>query len=83
MNRIKWWPIGHHLLPAEKPLTKDEQMTLQQSLDLAEIEADLAYEKFLEAFDADEHPEVLEQLNVEATIARHRYYDTLNADLAH
>ena len=58
-------------------------MTLQQSLDLAELEADMAYEKFIEAFDADEHPEIIEQLNTEATLARHRYYDALNADLAH
>lgn len=58
-------------------------MTLEQSLDLAELEADLAYEKFLEAFEADEHPEILEQLNVEATLARHRYYDAYSADLAH
>ena len=58
-------------------------MTYEQSLDLAELEADIAYEKFLEAFEADDHPEVLEQLNVEATIARHRYYDAYNADLAH
>ncbi len=58
-------------------------MTYQQSLDLAELEADMAYEKFLEAFEADEHPEILEQLNVEATIARHRYYDAYIADLAH
>ena len=58
-------------------------MTYQQSLDLAELEADMAYEKFLEAFEADEHPEILEQLNVEATIARHRYYDAYSADLAH
>lgn len=83
MTRITWWPIGHHLLPPDTPLTKDEQMTLQQSLDLAEIEADLAYEKFLDAFDTEEHPEILEQLNTEATVARHRYYDALNADLAH
>ena len=58
-------------------------MTYQQSLDLAELEADMAYEKFLEAFEADEHPEILEQLNVEAAIARHRYYDAYSADLAH
>lgn len=58
-------------------------MTLQQSRDLAEIEADLAYEKFLEAYEADEHPELIAQLNDAATMARHRYYDTLNTDLAH
>lgn len=58
-------------------------MTYEQTLELAEFEADIAYEKFLEAFDRDEHPEILEQLNVEATIARHRYYEAYNADLAH
>jgi len=58
-------------------------MTYQQSLELAELEADIAYEKFLEAFEADEHPEIVEQLNVEASIARHRYYEAYNADLAH
>ncbi len=79
MTRISWWPVGHQLLPAENQLTKDEQMTLQQSLDLA---ADTAHEKFFEAFEADEHRELLDQLNVEASISRHRYYDALNADLA-
>ncbi len=57
-------------------------MTYQQSLDLAELEADIAFERYLEAFDEDEHPEVLEQLNVEATIARNRYYEAYSADLA-
>ncbi len=56
-------------------------MTYQQSLDLAELEADLAYEKFLEAFEADEHPEILEQLNIEAIIARNRYCEACDADL--
>lgn len=58
-------------------------MTYQQSLDLAEFEADMALERYLEAFDDDEHPEILAQLNVEAEIARHRYYEAFNADLAH
>lgn len=58
-------------------------MTYQQSLELAELEADIAYEKYLEAFKAKEHPEIVEQLNVEAAIARHRYYEAYNADLAH
>lgn len=57
-------------------------MTLQQSLELAELEADIAAERYLEAFEADEHPEILEQLNTEATIARHKYYDAYTADLA-
>ncbi len=50
-------------------------MTYQQSFDLAELEADSAFERYLETFDEDEHPEVLEQLNVKATIARDRYYE--------
>jgi ribosome assembly protein YihI (activator of Der GTPase) len=58
-------------------------MTYQQSLELAELEADIAYEKYLEAFEADEHPEIVEQLNVEASIARHRYYEAYSEDLAH
>ena len=58
-------------------------MTFEQSLDLAELEADIAYERYLEAFDTNEHPEILEQLNTEAAIARYRYYDAYSADLAH
>jgi len=57
-------------------------MTFQQSLELAELEADIAAERYLEAFEAEEHPEILEQLNTEAAIARHRYYDAYSADLA-
>lgn len=58
-------------------------MTLQQSLELAELEADIAAERYMEAFEAEEHPEILEQLNIEATIARHKYYDAYSEDLAH
>lgn len=58
-------------------------MTYQQSLELAELEADIAYEKYLEAFEADEHPEIVEQLNVQASIARHRYHEAYSEDLAH
>lgn len=47
-------------------------MTFQQSLDLAEIEADLAHEKFLEAFERDDYSEVIDRLNNEATMARHQ-----------
>ncbi len=57
-------------------------MTLQQSLDIAELQADIAYERYLTAFETDKHPEVLEQLNTEATVARHKYYDAYSADLA-
>jgi uncharacterized membrane protein YgaE (UPF0421/DUF939 family) len=58
-------------------------MTFEQSLDLAELEADIAFERYLEAFDTNEHPEVLEQLNTEAALARHRYHDAYTTDLAH
>lgn len=58
-------------------------MTFEQSLDLAELEADIAFERYLEAFDTNEHPEVLEQLNTEAALARNRYFDANSADLAH
>lgn len=57
-------------------------MTFQQSLELAELEADIAAERYLEAFEAEEHPEILEQLNTEAAIARHHYYNAYSADLA-
>ncbi len=58
-------------------------MTYQQSLDLAELEADIAFERYLEAFDEDEYPEVPEQLNVKAASARDQYYEAYSADLAH
>lgn len=58
-------------------------MTFQQSLELAELEADISAERYFEAFEADEHPEILEQLNTEAMIAHHRYNETCNSDLAH
>lgn len=57
-------------------------MTWHQKLELAELEADIAEEAYHAAFDADEHPEILEQLRTEATITRHKYYDAYSADLA-
>lgn len=57
-------------------------MTYQQSLELAELEADIAHERYMEAIETDEHPEILELLNTEATIARHKYYEAYHADLA-
>lgn len=57
-------------------------MTFQQSLELAELEADIAFERYLEAFDTNEHPEILEQLNIEAALAHHRYHDAYSVDLA-
>jgi uncharacterized membrane protein YgaE (UPF0421/DUF939 family) len=82
MTRITWWPVGHHHLPKDNPLTQDEQMTFQQALDLAEFEADLADEQYFEAFETNQHPERIEQLRNEATLSRHKYYAALNADLA-
>ena len=61
---------------------KDSPMTYQQSLDLTELEADFAWVRYLEALEADEHPEIIELLNIEATIARHNYYEAYSADLA-
>lgn len=57
-------------------------MTFQDRLDHAELEADLADEKFFAAFESDEHPELIDQLRTEAEFARYRYYSALNADLA-
>ena len=34
-------------------------MTLEQSIDLAELQADMAFEDYLAAFDEDAHPEIL------------------------
>lgn len=57
-------------------------MTYQQSLELAELEADMAAERYFEAFEADAHPEVLDQLTIEAEIAHRRYHETYRHDLA-
>ncbi|WP_201454943.1 hypothetical protein [Ahrensia marina] len=58
-------------------------MTFQQSLDLAELEAELAHERFLSAFETDEHPEIVEQLNIEAILAQQRYEESVKSDPAH
>ncbi len=58
-------------------------MTFQQSLELAEIEADLAFERYLEAFNADEHPEMLDQLTTAAHSAQERYDEIINLVPAH
>lgn len=58
-------------------------MTYQQSLALAEIEADLAFERYLEAFNADEHPELLETLTTEAQVAQERYDEIIHVVPAH
>ena len=53
-------------------------MTFQQTLDLAEIEADLAFERYIEAFNAEEHPEMIEALTTQAQIAQERYDEIIN-----
>lgn len=58
-------------------------MTFQQSLDLAELEADLAFDRYIDAFNADEHPEHLEQLSTEAQLAQARYDNLTNIVPAH
>lgn len=58
-------------------------MTFQQTLELAEIEADIAFERYIEAFNADEHPEMLDQLTTEAHSAQERYDEMINLVPAH
>ena len=57
-------------------------MTFQQTLDLAEIEADLAFDRYIDAFNSDEHPEELDRLSIEAQIAQARYDELTNLVLA-
>lgn len=51
-------------------------MTLEQSIDLAELQADMA-------FDEGAHPETLDSLETEAMIARSRYDDLRSLGLGH
>ena len=62
---------------------KDHIMTLEQSIDLAELQADMAFDAYLAAFDEDAHPELLDSLETEALIARSRYDDLRNQGLGH
>ena len=62
---------------------KDHIMTLEQSIDLAEMQADMAFEAYLAAFDEDAHPELLDSLETEALIARSRYDDLRTLGLGH
>ena len=64
-------------------LTKEHDMTFEQTLELTEIEADMAFERYLEAFNADEHPEMLDQLTTEAQSAQERYDEMINLVPAH
>lgn len=58
-------------------------MTYQQSLELAEIEADLAFERYIDAFNADEHPEAVDRLSIDAQIAQSKYDEITNLVPAH
>ena len=58
-------------------------MTLEQSIDLAELQADMAFEAYLAAFDEDAHPETLDCLETEALIARSRYDNLRTLGLGH
>lgn len=58
-------------------------MTLEQSIDLAELQADMAFESYLAAFDEDAHPEFLDSLEAEALIARSRYDDLRTESSGH
>jgi hypothetical protein len=62
---------------------KDHTMTLEQSIDLAELQADMAFEDYLAAFDEDAHPETLDSLETEALIARSRYDNLRSQGLGH
>lgn len=48
-------------------------MTYEQSLALAEIQADLAFDRYIDSFNSDDHPTTVEQLSIEAQIAQARY----------
>ena len=58
-------------------------MTLEQSIDLAELQADMAFEAYLAAFFEDAHPEPLDSLETEALIARSRDDDLRSQGLGH
>ncbi|WP_151976109.1 MULTISPECIES: hypothetical protein [unclassified Roseovarius] len=58
-------------------------MTYEQSIDLAELQADMAFEAYLTAFDEDAHPETLDSLETEALIARSCYDDLRSQGLGH
>ena len=53
-------------------------MTFQQSLDLAELEAEIAFERYYEVLSDDEHPEYLDSLKTEAQMAQQRYDELHN-----
>ena len=51
--------------------------------DLAELQADMAFETYLSAFEVGDHPEVIDSLATEALIAQDRCADLRSQDLAH
>lgn len=53
-------------------------MTFDQSLNVAEIDADLAHERYVEALNADDHPELIDMLLTEAQLAQQRYDELLH-----
>lgn len=58
-------------------------MTFEQSLDLAELQADMAFETYISAIEDGGHPEVIDSLATEALLAQDRHADLCNQDLAH
>lgn len=58
-------------------------MTYEQSIDLAELQADMAFETYLSAFEEDAHPETIDSLETEVFVARGRYTNLLSQDLGH
>lgn len=58
-------------------------MSNVQSIDLAERQADMAFEAYLATFDEDAHPETLVSLETEALIARSCYDDLRSQGLGH
>lgn len=58
-------------------------MTLEQSIDLAELQADMAFDAYLTAFDEGAHPQALDSLETEALIARSRYDNLRSLGLGH
>ena len=58
-------------------------MTYEQSIDLAELQADMAFETYLAAFEEDAHPETIDSLETEVFVAQGRYANLLSQDLGH
>ena len=48
MIRVPWWPQGHHHPARHQDNPEISQMTFQEALDLAEIEADIAQDRYAE-----------------------------------